>query len=237
MENWDPMVIEKLAEDRPIILFDNTGVGESSGETPSTISEMAKAVALFIKALDLKQVDVLGLSIGGFIAQDLALQNTDLIRRIVLAGTAPQSGVGLKFRHDVYLASTSEDGSKAHENALFLFYSPTETSREAGLASLNRIVKQKQVESSNDTRDAQFKAISQWADRMPNQSYEWLKQIKQPVLITNGMDDIMVPTQNSIILAQHIPNAQLILYPDSGHGHLFQYPKMFAEHVKLFLEA
>lgn len=237
MENWDPEVIETLAKDRPIILFDNTGVGESSGETPSTIAEMAKNAASFIHALGLQQVDVLGFSIGGFVVQELVLQQPDLVRRLVLSGTAPQSGVGLKFRHDVYLASTSDDRNKALENALFLFYSPTETSRKAGAASLERIVKQKQVESSEYARDAQLKAILQWADRVHNQSYEWLHQIKQPVLVTNGVEDIMVPTENSIILAGQLPNAQLIIYPDAGHGHLFQYPKLFAEHVKLFLDA
>lgn len=232
MENWDPNMIGALAESRPIILFDNTGVGESSGKTPSTIAEMAKDGATFVKALDLKQVDILGFSIGGMVAQELALQEPDLVRRIVLAGTGPESGVGLKTRHDVVVAANAEV-----PEFMFLFYHPTETSRAAGAASLKRIMGQKTVDSSLQVRDAQWKAIAQWGDRVHNQSYERLHKIKQPVLVTNGVDDIMVPTVNSYILAQQLPNAQLITYPDSGHGHLFQYPKLFAEHVKLFLDA
>ena len=236
MENWDPELIGALAEDRPIILFDNSGVGETSGETPSTIAEMAKDAASFIRALGLQQVDVLGFSIGGFVAQELVLQHPNLIRRIVLAGTAPQSGVN-KFRQDVNEAMASEDANGAFERFMFLFYNPTETSRAAGSASLKRIIAQKKFESSLQVRDAQLKAIEQWADRLPDQSYEWLHKIKQPVLVTNGVEDIMVPTENSYILAQQLPNAQLIIYPDSGHGHLFQFPELFTAHVKLFLDA
>lgn len=238
MENWDPNMIGVLAESRPIILFDNTGVGESSGETPNTIAEMAKDAATFIKALGLEKVDILGFSIGGFVAQELALQQPNLVRRIVLAGTAPRSGVN-DPRKDVYEAMTQADGdaNDALENFLFLFYSPTETSRTAGISSLKRILTQKKVESSLQVRDAQLQAISQWAERDPEQKYDWLQKITQPVLVTNGVKDIMVPTENSYILTENLPYAQLIIYPDSGHGHLFQYPEQFAEHVNLFLDS
>ncbi|MDN7243887.1 alpha/beta fold hydrolase [Planococcus shenhongbingii] len=237
MENWDPELIGSLADDRPIILFDNTGVGESSGETPSTIAEMAEDAASFIKALGYQQVDILGFSIGGMVAQEVALQQPDLVRRLILSGTAPQSGVGLKTRHDVVMAASSDDAEKAFENFMFLFYHPTESSRAAGTASLKRIMEQKKVNSSPQVLNAQSKALAQWSDRVHNQSYDRIHQIKQPVLVTNGVDDIMVPTENSYILAQQLPDAQLIIYPDSGHGHLFQYPRLFAEHVKLFLNS
>jgi pimeloyl-ACP methyl ester carboxylesterase len=238
MENWDPEVIEALAKDRPIILFDNTGVGESSGETPTTIAEMAKDATTFIKALGLEKVDTLGFSIGGFVAQELVLQQPNLVRRIVLAGTGPKSGVR-DPRKDVFEAMTKvyEDANDALENFLFLFYGPTETSRTAGITSIKRILTQKKVESSLQVSDAQIQAISQWAGRDPEQKYDWLQKITQPVLVTNGVKDIMVPTENSYILTENLPNAQLIIYPDSGHGHLFQYPEQFAEHVKLFLDA
>ncbi|MFD6210611.1 MULTISPECIES: alpha/beta fold hydrolase [unclassified Peribacillus] len=237
MENWDPEMIGALAENRPIILFDNTGVGETSGETPTTISEMAKDAATFIKALGLEQVDILGFSIGGFVAQELVLQQPNLVRRIVLAGTAPQSGVN-DARKDVHEAMTQgdRDANDALETFLFLFYSPTETSRAAGVSSLKRIFTQKKVESSLQVRDAQLQAIAQWGDRVHEQKYDWLQKVTQPVLVTNGVQDIMVPTENSYILVQHLPNAQLIIYPDSGHGHLFQYPELFAAHVKMFLD-
>lgn len=237
MENWDPNMIGVLAESRPIILFDNAGVGESSGVTPTTVAEMAKDASNFIKALGLEEIDILGFSIGGFVAQELALQQPNLVRRIVLAGTSPQSGVN-DPRKDVYDAMTQVDGDKndALENFLFLFYGPTETSRSAGISSLERILNQKKVESSTQVLDAQLQAISHWAERGSQQKYDWLQKITQPVLVTNGIKDIMVPTENSYILTENLPYAQLIIYPDSGHGHLFQYPELFAEHVNLFLD-
>ena len=238
MENWDPNMIGVLAESRPIILFDNAGVGESSGETPTTIAEMAKDAATFIKALGLEKVDILGFSIGGMVAQELVLQQPNMVRRIVLAGTSPQSGVN-DPRKDVYEAMTQVGGDEndALENFLFLFYGPTETSRTAGISSLKRILSQKKVESSPQVSDAQYQAVSQWAQRDPEQKYDWLQKITQPVLVTNGVKDIMVPTENSYILTVNLPNAQLIIYPDSGHGHLFQYPEQFAGDVNLFLDA
>lgn len=238
MENWDPNMIGVLAENRPIILFDNAGVGESSGETPTTIAEMAKDAATFIKALGLEKVDILGFSIGGMVVQELALQQPNMVRRIVLAGTSPQSGVSER-REGVYEAMTQSGGDEndARENFLFLFYGPTETSRAAGVASLKRILGQKKVESSSQVTEAQFQAVSEWAQREPEQKYDWLQKITQPVLVTNGVEDIMVATKNSYILTENLPNAQLIIYPDSGHGHLFQYPEQFAGDVNRFLEA
>lgn len=235
MENWDPELIGSLANNRPIILFDNTGVGESSGETPSTITEMAKDAASFIQALGLPQVDILGFSIGGMVAQELALQQPNMVRRIVLAGTSPRSGVSER-REGVYEAMTESSGKSAEENFLFLFYGPTETSRAAGIASLERVLGQKKVQSSSQVTEAQFKAVTEWAQRELEQKYDWLQKITQPVLVTNGVEDIMVATKNSYILTVHLPNAQLIIYPDSGHGHLFQYPEQFAGDVNRFLD-
>lgn len=238
MENWDPELMGRLAADRPVIIFDNTGIGESSGETPSTVAQMAKDAASFISALGLKQVDILGFSLGGFVAQELVMQHPDLIRRVILAGTAPRSGTGLRSRNDVREASTGniEDADSASEQFLFLFYRPTETSRARGIASLKRIFGQKKFNSSLQVLKAQSEAIAEWAKQGSDQSYKWLNNITHPVLVTNGIDDVMVPTENSYILSQHLPNAQLIIYPDSGHGHLFQYPHLFAEHAKLFLD-
>lgn len=236
MENWDPKMISVLAEKRPVILFDNAGVGESSGETPPTIAGMAQDAAAFIQALGLDQVDILGFSIGGMVAQELALQQPDMVRRIVLSGTSPRSGVS-ESREGVYEAMTETNGNNARENFLFLFYAPSETSRAAGDASLQRVLGQKKVESSPQVTEAQFKAISEWAQPNPEQNYDWLQKMTQPVLVTNGVEDIMEVTKNSYILAVNLPNAQLIIYPDSGHGHLFQYPEQFAGDVNRFLDA
>ena len=197
---------------------------------------MAKDAAAFINALGLEQVDILGFSIGGMVVQELALQQPNMVRRIVLAGTSPRSGVSER-REGVYEAMTESSGNDARENFLFLFYGPTETSRAAGIASLKRILGQKKVESSSQVTEAQFKAVSEWAQREPEQKYDWLQKITQPVLVTNGVEDVMVATKNSYILTVNLPTAQLIIYPDSGHGHLFQYPEQFAGDVNRFLDA
>lgn len=237
MENWDPNMIGVLAESRPIILFDNTGVGESSGKTPSTIVEMAKDGATFIKALGLEQVDILGFSIGGMVAQELTLQEPNLVRRIVLAGTGPKSGINPEREIFERMSKTGGDANDGLEDFMFFFYRPTETSRAAGLSSLDRIFKQKKVESSLQVQEAQLQALAKWSRQDSNQKYDWLQKITHSVLVTNGVQDAMVPTKNSYILTENIPKAQLIIYPDSGHGHLFQYPELFAEHVRLFLDA
>lgn len=237
MENWDPAMIAPIAKERPVILFDNKGVGETNGETPSTIADMAKDAGTFIKALDLGQVDILGFSIGGMIAQELALQEKDLVRRIIMAGTSPESGVTPDPEIFERMNRSDGDEQKALEDFMFFFYRPTETSKSAGLASLQRIFNQKKVNSSDQVQQAQLLAIAKWAEQNPSHQYEWLQNINHPILVTNGVNDVMVPTKNSYILTENLPNAQLIIYPDSGHGHLFQFPELFAEHVNTFLHS
>ncbi|AXI09294.1 alpha/beta hydrolase [Oceanobacillus zhaokaii] len=237
MENWDPNMIGALAESRPIILFDNTGVGETSEKTPSTIAEMAKDGATFIKALDLKQVDVLGFSIGGMVVQELALQDPDLVRCIIIAGSAPEAGVNPDPVIFERMKRHGGNVNDALDDFMFFFYRSTETSKAAGMESLQRILNQKQFESSDQVQAAQLKALAKWAQPNTDHNYDWLQNIPHPVLVTNGIEDVMVPTKNSYILAEHLPNAQLIIYPDSGHGHLFQYPELFAQHVNLFLDS
>lgn len=236
MENWDPNMIAPIAKERPVILFDNKGVGETNGQTPETITEMAQDAAAFIKALGLNQVDILGFSIGGMVAQELALQEGHLIRRIIIAGSAPEGGVN---PDPVIFERMNRHGGNVNdalEDFMFFFYHSTETSKAAGMESLQRIMNQKQFESSDQVQSAQLKAIAKWAQPKTDQHYDWLQSIPHPVLVTNGIKDIMVPTKNSYILAEHIPNAQLIIYPDSGHGHLFQFPELFAENVNSFLD-
>lgn len=175
MENWDPELIGSLAKDRPIILFDNTGIGETNGQTPSTIEEMAEDAGNFIRALGLDQVDILGFSLGGFVAQELVLQNPQLIRRIILAGTAPRSGVKLGFQDDVRAASSGDISriETAMEQFLFLFYRPTESSRAAGIASLKRIFNQKKFDSSLQVLKAQSEAGKEWSKESNDRSYTW----------------------------------------------------------------
>ncbi|MBM7578117.1 alpha/beta fold hydrolase [Jeotgalibacillus terrae] len=237
MENWDPNMIEPIAKKRPVILFDNKGVGETRGQTPITIAEMAKDAGAFIKALGLEQVDILGFSIGGMVAQELALQHGDLVRRMILAGTSPESGVNPDPEIIERMNKNTTTQEEGLEDFMFFFYSPTDTSRSLGMASLQRIFGQKTVNSSDQVQQSQLQAIAKWAQQKEDHQFEWLQSIDHPVLVTNGVTDIMVPTKNSYILTEKLPNAQLIIYPDSGHGHLFQYPEMFAEHVNLFLNS
>ncbi|MGM0879114.1 MAG: alpha/beta fold hydrolase [Bacillota bacterium] len=235
IENWDPEMVAPIAKERPVILFDNKGIGETNGQTPDTISEMAKDAITFIKALGLSKVDLLGFSIGGMVAQEIALQDKDLVRRLIIAGSSPESGVqpdSVIFERMNQRGETMDD---AVETFMYFFYKTTEKSKSAGMASLKRIFAQKQFNSLDQVQDAQLSAVAKWAKPKENHDYEWLTDIRHPALVTNGIEDIMVPTKNSYILAEKLPNAQLIIYPDSGHGHLFQFPKLFAENVNSFL--
>ena len=237
MENWDPNMVAPIAKERPVILFDNKGVGETNGQTPETISEMAQDAATFIKALDLNKVDLLGFSIGGMVAQELALQEGDLIRRIIIAGSSPEAGVNPEPVIFERMKRHGGNVDDAIDDFMFFFYKSTETSKSAGMDSLQRIMSQKQFESSDQVQAAQLNAVAKWAQPKPDQDYDWLKNIPHPALVTNGIEDVMVPTKNSFILSEKLPNAQLIIYPDSGHGHLFQFPELFAENVNSFLDA
>lgn len=237
MENWDPNMVAPIAKKRPVILFDNKGVGETDGQTPETISEMAQDAAMFIKALDLNKVDLLGFSIGGMVAQSLALQEGDLIRRIIIAGSSPEAGVNPEPVIFERMKQHGGNVDNALEDFMFFFYKSTETSKSAGMESLQRIMSQKKFESSDQVHTAQLNAVAEWGQPKPEQDYDWLKNISHPALVTNGNEDVMVPTKNSFILAEKLPNAQLIIYPDSGHGHLFQFPELFAENVNSFLDA
>jgi pimeloyl-ACP methyl ester carboxylesterase len=235
LDNWDPLVTDGLAQGRPVILFNNAGVASSSGETPNTIDAMGDHVAAFVNALGLPQVDVLGFSIGGYVAQSFVLRHPHLVRRLVLAGTGPRNG---EPRKNPRVSEVAGNPVPVCEDFLFLFFSPSEAGQAAGRAFWERRHQRKDADppSSIQTMKAQQTAIMEWAEPR-GERYADLKRIKQPTLVVNGNDDIMVPTINSFMLSQHIPNAQLILYPDSGHGALFQYPELFVAHTKVFLDA
>ena len=234
LDNWDPLVTDGLAQGRTVILFNNAGVASSSGETPETIDEMSDHVAAFIEVLGLRQVDVLGFSIGGYVAQSVVLRHPQLVRRLVLVGTGPRNG---EPSTDPRIAEVATHPVPTLEDFLFLFFSPSATSQAAGRAFWERRHQRKDADppSSPQAMKAQLAALMEW--RKPRgERYADLKTIQQPTLVVNGNDDIMVPTINSFTLAQHIPNAQLIVYPDSGHAAQFQYPRLFVTHTELFLD-
>ena len=233
MDSWDPAVVNPLADHRPVIVFDNTGVGKSSGKTPDNVDRMTTDAERFIDALGIAKVDLLGYSLGGFIAQTLAARKRDLVRRIVLVATAPQGGE----EHLLEVLSEARSHKEAPDPRLPLFFTASEASQAAGRAFLKRAsvrTADRDPESGNAVSDPQAKALIDWcATKDPEHSI--LKAIDQPVLITSGSQDTMLPAENAHVMFKHLKNAQLIMYPDSGHGVLFQYPKIFVDHVELFL--
>lgn len=237
LDHRDPAVTDPLARDRPVILFDNAGVGASTGKTPSTIRGMADHVASFVEALGLQQVDIFGFSMGGTVAQEFALNHPQRVRRLLLVGTAPEGGEGLGLGSKPDVAKAATNPVNTREDFLFLFFAPSSSSQAAGRAFWERRHLRK-IDVDPETRPESYQAMGaaseEWA-KVKGERYARLKQITQPVLVVNGHNDIMVPTYNSYLLQQHLPNARLILYPDSGHASQYQYPELFTDEVIDFL--
>ena len=237
LDNWDPALVDRLAQDREVILVDNRGVGGSTGVVPENVTTMARDALAFIDVLGLEQIDLLGFSLGGYVAQELVLMRPRVVRRLVLAGTAPQGGPDLhRWSEDVYALATPDEPTA--EDLLSLFFSGSEQSRAKGMESLGRLY-QRQVDRDEPTdlatRNAQLAAITAWG--IPDASkLNRLAGITQPTFVANGDNDTMMHTQNSHLLAEHLPDAQLRIYPDAGHGFLNQYPELFAADVHAFLE-
>jgi pimeloyl-ACP methyl ester carboxylesterase len=238
MDHWDPAVTDGLAKDREVILFDNAGVSSSSGEVPETFAQMGANAIAFIKALGLKQVDVLGFSIGGLVAQEITLQAPDLVRRLILVGTGPRSGE----RMDTGTPEGKEIFGATYANPDDLWLCVHFTRSDVSQAAGREFVKRFRLRSTNRDPEvsqaaalAQRAAIGRWGAKRDH-AWDYLKTIKQPVLVVNGSNDVIIYTINSYILQQNLPNAQLIIYPDSAHGSLFQYPQLFVRHVSMFLD-
>lgn len=238
LDNWDPALIDDIAAEREVILVDYSGVGLSTGTTPRTVHGLAHDVLAFIDALGLESVDLFGFSLGGFVAQDVALLRPHLVQQLILAGTGPRGGRSLFPWTKEVRAHACKDVPDA-EDLFFLFFAPTETSQAKAREFVQRIFRRQVDRDETPTlsvRDAQVAAISDWG--LPDMAkLARLERITQPTLVANGNADIMVPTVNSYLLAGHIPNAELIIYPDAGHGFLFQYPGDFAAEVTRFLSA
>jgi pimeloyl-ACP methyl ester carboxylesterase len=239
MDDWDPIITNTLAQRREVILFDNRGVGSSNGQTPDNFAAMATDALAFVDALGLKQIDLLGFSIGGMVAQQMVLDRPKLVKHLILAGTGPEGGEGIDIGSLPPSSVVLADASLSHfERQQRLFFAPTETSQSAGRAFSERKSWRKDdrdPESSPAVAKAQMVAITSWGQQKKGERYGRLKEIKQPTLVFNGIDDVMIPTVNSYILAQHIPDARLVLYPDSGHGAIFQYADQFCAEVNALL--
>lgn len=237
MDHWDPLVTDGLAAGRPVILFNNAGVASSSGDTPETMETLADHAAAFLHAIGVGVADILGFSIGGHVAQALALRYPQLVRRLIIAGSRPRGGVNDGIPPDMLTVATRHPVPTL-EDFLYLFFAPSATSQGAGRAFWERRHHRSadtDPPTSQQTMKAQMAAIMDWRDPH-GEPYAYLKDITAPALVVNGHTDIMAPTINSWLLAQHLPSAQLIVYPDSGHGAIFQYADLFVTHAARFLD-
>jgi len=238
MDHWDPAITDGFAKDREVILFNNAGVSSSSGDVPNNFPAMAANAAAFIKALGLARVDFLGFSIGGIIAQELALQEPRLIRKLVLVGTGPRSGEGMASLTPEAQQIFGATYENPDELWLKVFFTDSEESQKAGRAFLKRFrqrVEHRDPEVDERVAPAQIEAIL--ANGVPRENpFDYLRDIQQPTLVVNGGNDVIIYTINSYHLFKHIPNAQLILYPDGNHGSQYQYPQRFVSQVSYFLD-
>lgn len=237
MDHWDPAVTDGLAAGREVIVFNNAGIASSSGSVPESIEEMAANAAAFIRALGLEQVDVLGFSMRGLIAQTLAIAEPELVRRVILVGTGPRSGEGMASltpeAQEIFGATYAEPDHLW----LRMHFSPPETGQAAGRAFLERFrlrTENRDPAANEAVAPAQLAALTKWGAPQDN-PYAHLSALSQPTLVVNGDNDVIIYTANSLILRQHIPNAQLIIYPDANHGSRYQYPERFVEDVSRFL--
>jgi len=235
LDNWDPALTDALAAEREVILVDYPGVGSSTGEPSSSIPETARRMIAFIAALGLDRIDLLGFSIGGFVAQEIALVRPTLIRRLVLAATGPKGAPRMHgWREDIAAAAR---GESKPENMLYIMFAHTESSRAKGMEFLARFLERREgrdAATSDAARDAQYDAIVEWG--IPDHgALQRLTGIGTPTLVIQGDTDLMIPTKLSHLLAGLIPDADIRIYPDAAHGFLFQYPTEVAADVNAFL--
>ena len=233
LDAWDPALTNNLAQEHDLILFDNAGVGASEGETPSTIVEMAKDCFAFCRGLGLKEINIVGFSMGGMIAQQMCLDHPQFVKRLILLGTGPRGGEGLTFTE-----LSPEEQADPVAFLLGAFFTTSEASLSAGKQYLKRIESRKENRDqsvSRNSAEAQLAAIREWGTIPKTERFAYLKRISQPVLIIHGNRDVVVAPINALLLAQNLPNATLIVYPDSSHGTQSQHADLFLKHVSLFL--
>lgn len=237
MDHWDPLVTNGLAAEREVILFNNAGIATTSGETPESIYEMARYAEAFIDALGLKQIDILGFSMGGLIAQQFTLDRPELIRKLILVGTGPKGGEGMQSLTPEAQEIFGGTYTDPEDVWLKVHFSPSEKSQEAGRAFIKRKLLRQEGRDplvKDTVAGAQVAALINY-NPITEDRYSDLKKIQQPTLVINGSNDVIIYTINSYILQQNLPDATLILYPDANHGALFQYPETFTRDVNQFL--
>src|SRR3954447_16015887 len=234
LDNWDPRVVDGVAPKHRVITFDNRGVGASSASTPTTIEQMASDAVTFIRALGFDQVDLFGFSMGGMIAQVIAHQEPRLVRKMILAGTGPAGGDGIDKVTRISYLDTARGLLTRRDPKELLFFTRTPNGRAAAkefLARLEERTNDRDKAISVGSFRAQLKAIHRWGRQKPAD----LSTIQQPVLVMNGDSDKMVPTKNTVDLDRRLPNSQLVVYPDAGHGGVFQFHEDFVKRALEFL--
>ena len=234
LDNWDPRVVDGIAAKHHVVAFDNRGVGASSGSAANTMEQMADDAITFIKAKGFRQVDLLGFSMGGMVAQEIVLKEPQLVRKLILAGTGPAGGPGISTVAGVANYDLMRATFTGQDPKQYLFFTRTPNGIAAGKAFLQRL----QERTENRDKDiavgayvAQLQALSAWGQKRPAD----LSVVRQPALVVNGDDDRMVPTINTYDLAKRLPNSELVVYPDAGHGGIFQYHEDFVPKALAFL--
>jgi len=240
LDNWDPAITDALAQAREVILFDNAGVGRSTGDVPSSVAGMAKHALDFLDGLGVTTCDVLGFSLGGMVAQQMALDRPSIFRRMILVATAPRGGDDVMHIEKPALAKVFGDATlQGYARLQKLFFAPTASSQAAGAAFVQRLLQRKddlEPVSGPAVAKAQIAAFRDW-ERFTGERFADLKAIQQPALIVNGIHDEMIPVANSYRLSENLPNAVLLTYPDSAHGALFQFHESFSRHATAFLQS
>jgi pimeloyl-ACP methyl ester carboxylesterase len=234
LDNWDPRVVDGFAAKRRVIAFDNRGVGASSGSPATSIEQMAEDAITFIKAMGLEQVDLFGFSMGGMIAQEIVLMEPQLVRKMIIAGTGPAGGEGISAVARVTYLDMVRGFLTRQDPKQFLFFTRTPDGIRAGKAFLARLKERSQNRDKKATvivLHAQLKALRRWGSKKPAD----LSKIQQPVLVANGDSDRMVPSKNTHDLARRLSNSDLIIYPESGHGAVFQFHTDFVPKALEFL--
>jgi pimeloyl-ACP methyl ester carboxylesterase len=237
LDNWDPALVDALAAERRVVTFDNAGVGATTGTTPNTIESMAHDAIAFLEAIVVQRVDLLGFSIGSFVAQEIALIRPDILRRVVLASAAPQGAAGMHGWAPEVIGAVGKPETSPEEY-ISVFFAPTQTSREAGKEAAGRIfggrTTHRDEPTTWQTRQAQYDAVCSWG--IPNHALlERVAAIDLPVFVANGDSDPMILPRYSHLLAGLLPDARITIYPDSAHGFLFQHHREFAADVHAFL--
>jgi pimeloyl-ACP methyl ester carboxylesterase len=237
LDSWDPALIDALASARRVVTFDNVGVGGSTGTTPNVIQQMAQDAITFITAMELGPVDILGFSIGSFIAQEIALARPSIVRRLILASSAPQGAAGMHGWAPGVIGAIGTPQTSPDEY-LDVFFARSSSSRQAGKEALQRMYARTQDRDTATTwvtREAQYDAVCTWG--IPNHSLlQRPSAIDVPVFVANGDSDPMILPHYSYLLAGLIPQARVKIYPDAAHGFLFQHHAEFATDVDAFLD-